>query len=195
VRRDDRGDDHEKAGRPPIVSAIYSVVCRLQLCVVGPNRPQLASGAEYGALEVAGPSKARRPVPPSPPPVHCKKEGVSDPTRRLQSRPRGQPGGRSRPRCHRLVMRWLQGCCAASCRFNSCSERRRSDGRVVPPKENPLASGSCGRLRTPLVPLRRHSHAVPVCVRLAGHHVFQFWSETRARQASALRADPFGLRA
>jgi hypothetical protein len=129
---------------------------------------------------VAGPSKGRRPLPPSPPPVHCKSEGVSDPTRRLQSRPRGHPRGRSRPQCHRFLMRWVQACCVASCRFNSCSDRRRSGGRVVPSRENPIASGSCGTLQSPLVPLIRQL--------ACGVRVRSFWPATTSFNSGATRA-------
>lgn len=113
-------------------------------CVVGPN-PRATCWPRRGwRAGMADPSKRRRPLPPSPPPVHCKSEGVSDPTRRLQSRPRGHPGSLTpsvSPSRDAVAASVLWGELVAS---TCCSDRASHWWPSRPANREPTCVRSCG---------------------------------------------------
>lgn len=139
--------------------------------------------------------EGRRCMPRSRARVQCRREGVSDPTRRLQSRPRGNPMGSLTPSVSSSGVRWLQGCFVSVVASTLISDRGHSRGRTFPVTENRLISEDAEHY------VHGSRASASCCLRCAsafpgrGHHVIPFWSDTRAHQASALRADPFGLRA
>ena len=196
VRRDDRGDDHKKSRSSP--ERAGDLFRRLSTAIVRCEFEPRANRwrRRVWRAGVARPAKGRRSVPPSSAPVHSKREGVSDPTRRRQSWPRGRPRGSLTPSASPSPDAVVARVPVASCRFNSCSERASHWWPSRPAKREP----TCVRIMRNIATTACAADA-STCVRWtclfvwAGHHVFPFWSDTRARQASGLRADPLGLRA
>jgi hypothetical protein len=175
------GTTTKKSVVPPIVSAIHSDECRQQLCVVVRTRVQLVSGAEYGALELPDPRKGRRHVPPSPPPVHRKREGVSDPTRRLQSRPPRPAMGSLTPSVSASRNAVVASVLAGELSLQLSDRRRTGPNR--PAKGEPSCARIMRNIARPLVPLTRQL-ACGGCVRPFGRPPRLSILERHARASS-----------